>query len=341
MKKILVSLIAIVGLLSSCTNDDIKIANEIAFTINPATVVENLEELEPGELTVLPDGRKVSVQLFVYDKEGLLVAKDSRDMSDYSHLMTSTQNLPEGEYTVVASTHIKNNTGDNYWLFSNTDNINTFSIKDDGYIHEQLGILGLSTKKVTITENTKEVKLDIKMAGALAFVFYGDIHYHDEIVNAYKLASNKLSEEIHLDSYGEIMYSYKSESDYAFRISRLKPSDYKNYDNIYSYIFLFPMKNVKLCFAAELGTDKNYDNAYLGDECICDIEAGHEYGFYFFIESNKSYWEDLSTTNAPAIKAKIENTKNTKYIAPSPLMKDVQTYIQSVCDYKSVANLKR
>ena len=335
MKKILVSLIAIVGLLSSCTNDDIKIANEIAFTINPSTVVENLAEVEPGELTVLPNGLSLRVQLFVYNKEGLLVAYDSKDMPDYSHLVTSTQNLPEGEYVILTSTHITDGTDKYAWIVSSKENINSLTIKEDGIIRQQYGILGLSSQKITVTKKTKDIRLDVQLAGAVAIVRYRNYNTRGDLVNAYSLISNKNAEAIHLDTNGEIQYSYNSKNDYAYRLSRVEPEP--NYSHARRYIFMFPMKDVKLSFAAEVGTDKDYKTIPLGQECLDDIIAGREYYFVFDAETLTSTWEFFNPSEAP-MKATAESQDCNVSL---PNLGNMKSDFEGLCDYKSVANLKR
>ena len=68
MKKVLFALIALVGMFSSCTNDDITISRAITFKVNPATVVENLYERNAGDLTSLSSGAKLQVSLYIYDE---------------------------------------------------------------------------------------------------------------------------------------------------------------------------------------------------------------------------------------------------------------------------------
>ena len=55
MKKVLFALVALVGIISSCTNDDITISRAITFKVNPATVVENLYERNAGDLMMIKE----------------------------------------------------------------------------------------------------------------------------------------------------------------------------------------------------------------------------------------------------------------------------------------------
>ena len=75
MKKVLFALIALVGIISSCTNDDITISRAITFKVNPATVVDNLYERNAGDLTSLSSGAKLQVSLYIYNEKGILVNK--------------------------------------------------------------------------------------------------------------------------------------------------------------------------------------------------------------------------------------------------------------------------
>ena len=69
MKKFISLLvIAIVAILSSCSNEDITISKTVNFTVNPATVVSSFSSCEenPGELESFDTDCKLNVKLFVY-----------------------------------------------------------------------------------------------------------------------------------------------------------------------------------------------------------------------------------------------------------------------------------
>ena len=93
MKKVLFALVALVGIISSCTNDDITISKVTTFKVNPVTVVDRLYEIKAGDLTALSSGSKLIVTLFIYDDKGGLVNKVSNEYSAYTHMMTTDIDL--------------------------------------------------------------------------------------------------------------------------------------------------------------------------------------------------------------------------------------------------------
>ena len=65
-------------ILSSCSNDDIPVNRSVTFKLNPATVVDNLYEMNAGDLTSLSSGATLNVDLYVYDESGTLVERDRK-----------------------------------------------------------------------------------------------------------------------------------------------------------------------------------------------------------------------------------------------------------------------
>ncbi|MCM1140140.1 MAG: hypothetical protein NC453_16365, partial [Muribaculum sp.] len=170
-------------ILSSCPNDDIPVSQTITFKVNPSTVVNCYDEYDAGELTVLPKGYSLRVRLLIYNETGKLVSSDVQKFSDYSHIMTSPQDLAEGEYTVVTITDIVTSTDEDFaWILSNEENLSTLSIAKTEYIREQWGILGLETTHVSISPSVKDVNIDVKPAGALAIVFYNNWNHYSDVV---------------------------------------------------------------------------------------------------------------------------------------------------------------
>ncbi len=88
--------------MSSCSNDDIPVDRAVTFKLNPATVVENLYELNAGDLTSIPSGATLNVGVYVYDDSGHLVAQDAQEFGAYTHILTSNLNLGKGTYTAIA-----------------------------------------------------------------------------------------------------------------------------------------------------------------------------------------------------------------------------------------------
>lgn len=77
MKKIITILtVLLTVILSSCSNDEIPVENTATFKLNPATVVENLLEVNAGELASIDYKKyRLNIDLYIYDEYGQLVNK--------------------------------------------------------------------------------------------------------------------------------------------------------------------------------------------------------------------------------------------------------------------------
>lgn len=297
-------------ILSSCSNDDIPVNQSITFKVNPSTVVNSFNEYDAGELTVFPTGFLLRVRLLIYNETGKLVSSDVQTFGDYSHIMSSSQNLEEGNYTVVTTTDVITTEDDQFaWILSGEENLTSLTMTKTEYVRRQWGILGMETTQINITSYTKDVNIDVKPAGALAIVFYNNWNAYSDVLR-YKLNSNKVADNLMLDSNGLPQYSVKSSNNTDYRISLFTWDS--NYSGAYDYIFLFPMRNAILQFKCECDDDKTY---LLGEPTKIDIEKGKEYLFAIDVESDEAEWYDITPTSSSSSMEKA-SINNMDYISP-------------------------
>ena len=289
--------IAIVAILSACSNEDITISKQITFKVNPATVVENLYERNAGDLTALGNDAKLIVSLFIYDENGILVSNTSNEYSAYSHMMTTDIYLPSGKnYTAVATSNVKSSI--DYWTLSDIDQLSTFKITDNDYIGGKNKILGLTIKSFSVGENSETVNIDIKNAGAVGLVqFYQWNKYSD--VSRYALLGKQACDYVSFDNYGNTDYSLRSESTYNFY------KIYWDYDSKYSgasgYFFTFPIKNASFSFSA-LTTDKQWITMAA---FVDDVNIGETYYFLYDFETDEAYWYDMTPNSTRSYSPKV------------------------------------
>lgn len=294
MKKyIILMAIAIVAILSSCSNDDITIKRAITFKVNPATVVNSLYENNNGDLTSLGNGSKLHVSLFIYDQNGILVNKISEDYDAYTKMMTKDLNLPAGQYTAVATSNVTSSV--DFWTFSGTDLLSEFKITDNGYIGGKNKILGLTIRKFTIGENTETINIDIENAGAVAFVrFYHWNKY--SIIQTYSLMGKQACDYVSFDNLGNIDYSTRSES--TFKFYKIKFDYNSEYSGASGYFFTFPIKNASFRFYAESNDGEFYT---MGNEFVDDVELGGSYYFLYDFDDDEAYWYDMTNDNSRGV----------------------------------------
>lgn len=273
-------------ILSSCSNDDIPVDRSVTFKLNPATVVNNLYELNAGDLTSLSSGATLNVCLYVYDESGHLAAQDAQEFTAYTHIMTSNLNLGSGSYTAVAVSYVSSSV--EFWGFSGMEDLSTFKITDEGYIGGKSKILGLSIKQVYVSEGDNTVNIDIENAGAVACVVIMNWNRYSN-VKTFGLAGKQSCDYITTNNYGDVEYSIKSKSDYAFY--KVKYDYDSNRTGASSYFFTFPIKNAAMKFFAE--TTSGSTN-YLGSNLVDDIRQGDSYLIGYDVTSEETEWWDMT-----------------------------------------------
>ena len=287
MKKYLVIFaVLFTVIMSSCSNDDIPVNRTVTFKLNPATVVDNLYELNAGDLTSLSSGATLNVCLYVYDESGHLAAQDMQEFGAYTHIMTSNLNLGKGTYTAIALSYVSSSV--EFWGFSGIEDLSTFKITDEGYIGGKSKILGLTVKQVYVTEGDNTINIDIENAGAVACVVITNWNRYNN-VKTFGLAGKQSCDYITTNNYNDVEYSIKSKSDYGFY--KVKYDYNSNRTGATSYFFTFPIKNAAMKFFAE--TTSGSIN-YLGSNLVDDINLGDSYLIGYDVTSEETEWWDMT-----------------------------------------------
>ncbi len=290
-------------ILSSCSNDDIPVNQSITFKVNPSTVVSSYQEFQPGELSTLPSGANLRIRLLIYNEAGKLVAEDESYMNDYTHIMSSSFNLAQGVYTAVSCTDVvTDNKTFEYWDLSGKETLSTTTFTDKGYIGGSLKILGLNVTHFSVDSNTKDHNIDVKPAGALAFVWWKNWRRYNN-VEAFRLYANRSCDNMTLNASGEPTYSVESSNDVSdWRIASMTYDS--EYAGGYVYVFLFPVKNMTVQFGASL-KDNKY-TLFKNAKEIVDIELGREYYFTYDVTSEECEWLILTDVDARSSESTLE-----------------------------------
>lgn len=305
MKKYLaVFAVLFTVILSSCSNDDIPVAQSITFKVNPSTVVSSLFEFTAGDLSSIDSDENLYVTLYIYNEAGKLVSSDVQKFKDYTHIMNSVQSIGAGEYTAVVSTQIIDDANFKYWDITGTDNLSTFKVTDEGYIGGAAKILGLSTKKITVDSSTKEVLIDVECAGAVALVQVMNWNRYSN-VETFGLLSNKSCDDVTFDYNGGLNYSIETKNNYSYWMTNWEYDS--RFSGAYGYTFMFPYTNINMTFVA-ITTSGSRNN--LGETCTVNIEKNHTYWFACDVQEEETYWFgyatdwDLNMAKAPNMCAK-------------------------------------
>ena len=288
MKKyISLLVIAIVAILSSCSNEEITISKTVNFTVNPATVVSSFSSCEenPGELESFPTSCKLNVKLFVYDEDDNLVYKTSGQYSNYNVQLKGSTLLKTGKYTAVAITHIDDVTNNIYlWKIKGEEHLEGLQIVDQGYIGGQYKVLGVKVSEFEVKDGIADVSMNVQPAGTMVVVRYYDYNAHTSWGwQDFYLMGNKTNSYLEFDRSGKTSVIAENENGaYQFIYDNIDASEFPSgYSYIYNYEYILPMTNVGLQFQVLF-----YDEWYpIGKPFVVNTEAGANYHAYVYISS--------------------------------------------------------
>lgn len=283
MKKIMLAAMAIIlCTLSSCTNDDIEISNDVTIKVNPSGVISPFTfEFSTGELASFNDACKLRIRLLAYNKDGNLAAADTAFVSNYAGIMNSNMTLSKGAYTLISITDVVVRSNDvntrEYWNLSDKENINNVKITSTGLISGKYGILGIASKNIMVDGSTS-YDLNPKPAGALLCLEYDSIHHYSDVVN-YQLQCNRNSDYVTFDSEGNsVSIPQNNNNEFDWRVSIIEPqiSYWEKYTSALDYAFIFPVSNISFRFVCS--TNETTDLQLYNDMTV-SLKAGDEYGF--------------------------------------------------------------
>lgn len=309
-KSISILAIALVAILFSCSNDDIKISRTVNFTLNPSTVVEpfvekyayiltNVLGSNKGELESFNTNYKLRVRLYVYDKNGELIKAASGDFSNYDVKLKESAFLPVGSYTAIAVSDIyRPSDGFEYWALSGQSQLATLKIVDTGYFGDSRTILGVTKQTFIVNDTGLDVNIDIKPAGALCLVLYTNIFTFSDVTE-YELSVNKFQNSIAFDSNGDYSISTENHNGkFDWRISsvELAEIDKAVYSSARRWATQLPMNNVGVCFS--YWTENSTESMQLGKGSTYDIKAGNGYFNWLYLDSSEFETEYLTVEEA-------------------------------------------
>jgi hypothetical protein len=256
MKKIIAKLITgvllITGMLffSSCPNPDsedekgIDIQYKLTVSINTRDVVKDLKDLDNADIFpngVIEDGSHVRVKFFIYDDKGELLEGNTQIVDDFSKTVEVTKSVYPGEYTLVATADMVENTGDKIdfkcWDFENTSRLEDFKITDLQYKGFEYKAMGVSKSVVTI-KKAETIEIRVEPVGSLVTFYFKNL-------NAQTMAY--------------LYYTWDKSSDY-YRVSDAKSNiidggddtEYEieaKYTGFYDQRYFLPMPSLKLTWA--------------------------------------------------------------------------------------------
>ena len=314
MKKyISLLVIAIVAILSSCSNEEVTISKTVNFTVNPKTVVEpfiskysyilsDVLKSNKGELESFSTNYRLRVRLYVYDKNGGLVKTASSDYSNYDVKLKESFMLPVGAYTAIAISDIYS-PGENFehWAVSGSDNLATLKISDTGFFGDARTILGASKQSFTVGDTGLDVNINLKSVGALFLVLYTNIFTFPDRTE-YELSVNKEQSSVNFDSNGDYTINAQNNNgSYDWRISSivLDEIDKTKYSGARRWATQLPMSNVGMRFSYYTNDSNNANQ--LGSGKTFDIKSEDGYFCWLYLSTSDYSTDYLTAEEAESL----------------------------------------
>lgn len=288
MKKISFALFALIGILTSCTNDDIEITHATTIRVNPSGVVAPFNvELNAGELESFGSEYKLRVRVLAYNEQGILSSQDEQFLTNYAGLANCNLSLSNGTYRVIAITDVVNNNAGadvpEYWKLSGTENLSTTRLTDAGYTGGTYKILGVASKSVNITDGENSYTLNPEPVGALCLVWMRNMLHYSGITQ-FDIEMNRTSDFMEFSNDGTFAPSIDNHNgDFDWILCRFDRDD--SWNNLYDYYFVLPMRNVS--FRASVLQDDSWLSNIAPEQTI-NLEAGIEYGIILDLYDTES-----------------------------------------------------
>lgn len=274
---------AIVFAFTSCTSsEDIEIIDiqkkyQVAFKINPATVVEPFTwQVEEGELSTIPNDAKLRIKALIYDANGELKCKETSELSNYNSLMSFNVELEKGNYTCIAISDVIVPSEDvEFWVLKDEEKLNQAKIEPTDWYGHKYNILGVENQNISVNGTNDEIKIDIKPAGAVLYTLYSGLDTYEDVQEYILLGTQHVSMAM-FDSNGSLMPKLENHNnEYDSYINFYYPQYANDYGNGYSVSYLLPQSNLRLRFAGATESELLWasgQNAHLSS-----IKAGEEY----------------------------------------------------------------
>ena len=312
MKKILFSLIAVLGLFSACSNDDIEVqsTNLTTIKVNTQEVFDQFRITESVKKNYLAKNYSLGVYTFIYDNNGKLVASDSVYTKTFTPVNHEIR-LPYGTYTAISLQMLVNEENQKLadeWIIVGKGDMNTLEVqRKKGYNILYYEALGSSSTSITISENNSSPELTNKAIGTMLQLAVLNLDKSGTEYNAFIFATKERAqgrflspkksgaERYNLENYNEANYWYPRALYYQM------PS---LPEEAYASIYLLEEGDFTFSFAPRTATEENGYISYStwttyngSNDKFSSIDGQVLYpGCYYLGKKDPRYTSDVFTT---------------------------------------------
>lgn len=162
MKKILFMLLAFVGFVSSCENDDIEIVKEKAkynVSLNVATqgMYDEFGITDKIKTDFLRDGSNViGINTFIYDTSGKLVTSKFDYVNNYNILNMEFEEVEEGNYTILTIETLvnpDNGYAPNFFEINDIEDITKIKLSQKYYKIGSSAVIGVYSNDISVSSD--------------------------------------------------------------------------------------------------------------------------------------------------------------------------------------------
>ena len=297
MKKYMIMCMAVVALLIvSCKKEDISISREVVFEVNPYTVISDFakHEVKSGDLEKLDPIYKLRITLLVYNTMGELEGSEIQLIDDYRSTMSTTIELADGEYTIVALSDVTDrNEQNDDWKVSGINRLSDLRIAEQNHISDKTKILGIGYAKVSVMAGHSTHSILMKPAGSLFIVHDNQVHQYYDVLQ-YLIYADKGSNSLTFNNDGSFV-SHVDESllTYDWKLHVFNDpfsSNHLQSENWYSYHFSLSLGYTNFAWVANVMNDDGSTQLLMLDDPLSGyIEQGKVYEFQCLC--NSLSWE--------------------------------------------------
>jgi len=286
MKKYIVMCLAMMALImSSCKNEDISISREVSFEVTPYEVINKWIPyvLNESSLTDLSSNNQLRINLLVYDRNGGLIASDTKKLKDYNENMITTLELSHGEYTVVAISDVIENGNDLCWTIKGTERLSTLMIENiSSVINGEEAIVGIGNAKIMVDADHSSHHVEMRPAGALAIVKDSNMKYWEGVVSRSYLYSTKLNHAYTFNDNGSYVPNSDENLTFNYRIHYNYPEWMQPNYIYWEYHFIQPFGNTTFQWRMLVNNDQGgTDEMAHNDTYQANIKESDVYEFFF------------------------------------------------------------
>lgn len=288
MKKIIFSLLAIVGLVSSCTNDEIEVEsyNDLTYNVSTQSVYEKFGIAEDFKKKFLSESWSIGVFTYIYDEEGLLVASDSIHTKTFGKIEQDFTKLNVGKYTAITIEMLvddEDNFQSDCWIILGQEKQSTLEIANKSYEAYWYNAVGVTSTQLVI-EKGKSITYDItpEPIGSIVYCKFQDFDKSDYKMLAFLTKDQPFGRFVSPNINGADRFDFKKYNDERTFDVRGKVFKMEIEQEHYPAVYLLEEGDINYCFGA-FKLDAN-------NELINGFYARPSDRVYYEVKDGKSYY---------------------------------------------------